>query len=179
MAIDLGAIAKGYAADEAAALAEKNGVRRAIIDLGGNILALGSRQKDSPWRIGIQDPGRERGSYLGILPVQNKSVVTSGVYERFFEEGGRRYHHILSTQNGRPVENSLLAVTVMADRSIDADALSTTLFSLGWEKGRPLIEAVPGAEAVFVFADGIVRGTGGAMEIFTLTSDKYRMGEGR
>jgi thiamine biosynthesis lipoprotein len=176
MAIDLGAIAKGYAADEAAALAKKNGIRRAIIDLGGNILALGSREQDAPWRIGIQDPGRERGNYLGILPVQNKSVVTSGVYERFFEDGDRRYHHILSTQNGRPVENGLLALTIVADRSIDADALSTTVFSLGWEKGRPLVENIPGVEAVFVFEDGTVRGTGGIMETFTLTSDKYRLG---
>jgi thiamine biosynthesis lipoprotein len=177
MAIDLGAIAKGYAADEAAALAEKGGVRRAIIDLGGNIFALGSREKNAPWRIGLQDPGRERGNYLGILPVQNKSVVTSGVYERFFEAEGRQYHHILSTQTGRPVDNGLLAVTIIADHSIDADALSTALFSLGWEKGRSLVEAVPGAEAVFVFADGSVRGTPGAMEIFTLTGDKYRIGE--
>jgi thiamine biosynthesis lipoprotein len=74
------------------------------------------------------------------------------------------------------VENGLLAVTIMADRSIDADALSTAAFSLGWEKGRPLVEAVPGAEAVFVFADGTVRGTGGAMEIFTLTGGQYRAG---
>jgi thiamine biosynthesis lipoprotein len=177
MALDLGAIAKGYAADEAAALAEKGGVRRAVIDLGGNILALGAREKDAPWRIGLQDPAGERGNYLGIVPVQNKSVVTSGVYERFFEAEDRRYHHILSTQNGRPVDNGLLAVTIIADRSIDADALSTAVFSLGWEKGRPLIESIPGAEAVFVFAGGVIRGTPGAMEILTLTSDKYRIGE--
>ncbi|MDR0624112.1 MAG: FAD:protein FMN transferase [Treponema sp.] len=175
MALDLGAIAKGYAADEAAALAEKNGVRRAIIDLGGNIFALGSREQDAPWRIGLQDPAGERGTYLGILPVRNKSVVTSGVYERFFEAEDRRYHHILSTQNGRPVDNGLLAVTIIADRSIDADALSTAVFSLGWEKGRLLVEAVPGAEAVFVFTGGSIRGTGEAMEIFTLTGGKYRI----
>jgi thiamine biosynthesis lipoprotein len=177
MALDLGAIAKGYAADEAAALAGQRGVRRGIIDLGGNILALGTRQGGLPWRIGLQDPGGERGNYLGILPVQNKSVVTSGVYERFFEAGGRRYHHILSTQNGRPVDNGLLAVTVIADRSIDADALSTAVFSLGWEKGRLLLETIPGAEAVFVFTDGTIRGTPGAMERFTLTGDTYRIGE--
>jgi thiamine biosynthesis lipoprotein len=177
MAIDLGAIAKGYAADEAAALAKKHGVRRAIIDLGGNILALGSRRENAPWRIGIQDPEGERGNYLGVLQVRDKSVVTSGIYERFFEEEGRRYHHILSTQNGRPVDNGLLSVTIIADISIDADALSTAAFALGWEKGRSLIETVPGAEAVFVFADQSVRGTGGAMEIFTLTGDKYRIEE--
>jgi thiamine biosynthesis lipoprotein len=177
MTIDLGAIAKGYAADEAAALAEKSGVRRAIIDLGGNILTLGERQKDTPWRIGVQDPAGERGSYLGILQVRNQSVVTSGVYERFFEAGGQRYHHILSTQNGYPVDNGLLSVTIIADQSIDADALSTTVFALGWEKGRRLIEAVPGAEAVFVFADQTIRGTGKAMEIFTLTSGGYRIVE--
>jgi thiamine biosynthesis lipoprotein len=177
MALDLGAIAKGYAADEAAALIKKSGPRRGIIDLGGNILAFGERQGNKPWRIGVQDPGRERGGYLGILLVQDKSVVTSGVYERFFEAEGRRYHHILSTQNGRPVDNGLLSVTIIADFSIDADGLSTTVFALGYEKGRALVESLPGVEAIFVFADKSVRRTPGAGEIFSLSGDFYRLEE--
>jgi thiamine biosynthesis lipoprotein len=177
MALDLGAIAKGYAADEAAVLIKNSGLRRGIVDLGGNILALGTRQGGQPWRIGIQAPDRERGDYLGVLLVENKSVVTSGVYERYFESEGRRYHHILSTENGYPIDNGLLAVTVIADFSIDADGLSTSVFALGYEKGRALVESVPGAEAVFVFADKRIRGTGGALAIFSLTSDLYRITE--
>jgi thiamine biosynthesis lipoprotein len=177
MAIDLGAIAKGYAADETAALIKKAGLRRGIIDLGGNILALGSRPGGEPWRIGVQDPGRTRGAYLGVLAVRDKSVVTSGVYERYFESAGRRYHHILSTQDGWPVDNGLLAVTIITDLSIDADGLSTAVFTLGYEKGRALIESIPAAEAVFVFADRKIRGTRGAMEIFSLAGDGYRIEE--
>jgi thiamine biosynthesis lipoprotein len=177
MALDLGAIAKGYAADEAAALIKKSGPRRGIIDLGGNILAFGERQGNRPWRIGLQDPDRERGDYLGILLVQDKSIVTSGVYERYFEAEGRQYHHILSTQNGHPVDNGLLSVTIIADFSIDADSLSTTVFALGCEKGRALVESIPGVEGVFVFADKSVRGTAGALKIFSLTNEAYRLVE--
>ncbi|MDR1100016.1 MAG: FAD:protein FMN transferase [Treponema sp.] len=177
MAIDLGAIAKGYAADEIAALVKDAGLNRGIIDLGGNIMALGSRPGSEPWRIGVQDPGRERGAYLGVLPVRDKSVVTSGVYERYFESAGRRYHHILSTGDGYPVDNGLLAVTIMADFSIDADGLSTSVFTLGYEKGRALVESIPAAEAIFIFADRSIRGTRGAMEIFSLVSNQYRIEE--
>jgi thiamine biosynthesis lipoprotein len=184
MALDLGAIAKGYAADEAARLAREGGVRRGILDLGGNILVLGGRssvrnsgrrgnRQAEDWRIGVQDPLNERGAYIGVLPVQNKSVVTSGVYERYFEANGRRYHHILSTADGFPVDNGLLSVTIAADRSIDADGLSTAVFALGYEKGRTLIESLPGVEAVFVFEDRTIRITSGLKEKFTLTNDDY------
>lgn len=192
-ALDLGAVAKGYAADEALRIAREAGVKRAIIDLGGNIMTAGSRRsgipgftKEEPWRIGVQDPLDERGTYLGILQVRGQSVVTSGVYERYFERDGRRYHHILSTANGYPAGTGLLSVTITADSSADADALSTAAFALGWEKGSALVEAVPGAGAVFVFEDFSVRcaGTirlGGTPEnaeggiVFTLTNSSYRL----
>jgi thiamine biosynthesis lipoprotein len=103
------------------------------------------------------------------------SVVTSGVYERFFEEGGRRYHHILSTDDGHPVRNGLLSVTITAARSIDADALSTAVFALGYEEGRCLVEATPDTEAIFVFEDMSVRLTAGVREDFTLTGERYRL----
>jgi thiamine biosynthesis lipoprotein len=174
-ALDLGAIAKGYAADQAAAVLSGRRVKRAIIDLGGNIFALGKRSGGESWRIGIQDPLEERGAYLGILRVKNKSVVTSGVYERYFEEGGRRYHHILSTTDGYPVQNGLLAVTIAADRSIDADALSTACFALGLEKGLALVETLPDTEAIFVTADRNLVVSSGAAEFFTLTSGNYSL----
>jgi thiamine biosynthesis lipoprotein len=173
--LDLGAIAKGYAADEAAAILRGGRSRRALIDLGGNIFVLGERPWRESWRIGVQDPLAERGAYLGILRVKDKSVVTSGVYERYFEEGGRRYHHILSTSNGYPVENGLLAVTIVAKRSIDADALSTACFALGPERGLALVETLPDTEAVFVGRDRNVMLSSGAAEFFTLTDGDYRV----
>jgi thiamine biosynthesis lipoprotein len=186
MALDLGAIAKGYAADEAARLARESGVRRGIIDLGGNILALGGRGSGgrrlgkppgeaAPWRIGIQDPLSDRGAYSGVLLARDKSVVTSGVYERYFEADGRRYHHILSTTDGYPVQNGLLSVTIVTDRSIDADALSTAVFALGYEKGVSLIESRADTEAVFVFDDRTVRITSGLSESFSLSDDGYTL----
>jgi thiamine biosynthesis lipoprotein len=179
MAIDLGAIAKGYAADEAARIAREAKVKRAVFDFGGNIAVLGWREKKGgeqlPWRIGVQNPLKEneRGSYIGILQVDNTSVVTSGVYERFFESGGKRYHHILSTRDGYPVDNGLLSVTIVTDSSTDADALSTTVFALGFERGKALIDSTPGTEAIFIFDDHTVRITAGLTEKFTLTNDEF------
>jgi thiamine biosynthesis lipoprotein len=173
MALDLGAIAKGYAADEAARIAGESGVKRAIFDLGGNILALGSRSETEDWRIGVQDPLGERGAYIGLLSVRDKSIVTSGVYERFFESGGRRYHHILSTEDGYPVNKGLLSVTIVAQKSIDADALSTSVFALGYEKGRTLIESLPGIEAVFILEDRSARITRGLEGNFKITNEEY------
>jgi thiamine biosynthesis lipoprotein len=191
MALDLGAIAKGYAADEVAAILEEAGIGAAVIDLGGNVFALGDKSRIDAqargqalnWRIGVQDPLKERGNYIGVMEVRNKSIVTSGIYERYMEEGGKHYHHILSTQNGYPVDNGLLSVTIAADHSIDADALSTTVFALGYEKGRALLESpelrsIAGqAEAVFVFADLSVRLTSGMAEYFRLSTDEYRLAD--
>ena len=185
MSLDLGAIAKGYAADEISKILGEEGIKRAIIDLGGNVLALGERSKgkifgknkddeENFWRIGIQDPADSRGTYIGVVKVKNKSVVTSGIYERFFEEGGKRYHHILSTENGFPVENGLLSVTIITEKSIIADALSTAVFTLGWEKGCELLASVEGAEGIFVFDDMTMYLTAGLENYFTLTAMKYK-----
>jgi thiamine biosynthesis lipoprotein len=166
MALDLGAIAKGYAADEAAALIKNAGIKRAIIDFGGNIVTLGEKKDKTPWKIGIQNPNERRGLYFGVLQVKNtdskQTIVTSGVNERFFEKDGVRYHHILSTSTGYPVRDGLLSVTIIAANSMDADALSTTLFALGYEEGVKLLGAFQGTEVVFVFEDNSVRVTPGA-----------------
>jgi thiamine biosynthesis lipoprotein len=179
MALDLGAIAKGYAADEARRIVREGSCRGAIIDLGGNILVCGERPEAGgggrPWRIGVQDPLDSRGAYIGVLEVREASVVTSGVYERFFEAGGRRYHHILSTETGCPVENGLLSVTIVAEKSIDADALSTLVFTLGYEAGLEALKALDGVGAVFVFEDRRIRLSPGLGDSFTLTSDIYRL----
>lgn len=173
MALDLGAIAKGYAADEMARILKSQRIERAIIDLGGNVLAYGEKQGGKNWRIGVQDPTGERGAYIGILEITNKTMVTSGVYERFLIQDGIRYHHILSTTNGYPVQNGLLSVTIITDRSIDADGLSTTVFALGYEKGLNLLEQLGNVEGIFIFDDGTVRATGGVRSSFNLTSERY------
>jgi thiamine biosynthesis lipoprotein len=173
MALDLGGIAKGYAADALGALIREAGLPRAVIDLGGNIFALGEKAGGKPWRIAVQNPREPRGSYIGILELRDTAVVTSGVYERFLETGGRRYHHILSTGDGYPVDTGLLSVTVIAGNSMDADALSTALFALGYERGRALAESLEGVEAVFVSEDLSVRATESA--VFTLEDDAYRL----
>jgi Membrane-associated lipoprotein involved in thiamine biosynthesis len=175
MALDLGAIAKGYAADEAAAIIKNAGVKRAIIDFGGNIVTLGEKKDKSPWKVGIQNPVKRRGIYFGVLRLDTEgkqTVVTSGAYERFFETDGERYHHILSTVTGYPVKNGLLSVTVIASDSTDADALSTSLFALGYEKGIKLLDSFRETEAVFVFEDNSVRVTPGAN--FRVTDETFK-----
>jgi thiamine biosynthesis lipoprotein len=175
MALDLGGIAKGYAADAVSALIREAGLPRAVIDLGGNIFALGEKSRNKPWRIALQNPREPRGNYIGVLEVRDKSVVTSGVYERFLETGGRRYHHILSPGDGGPADTGLLSVSVIAGSSTDADALSTALFALGYERGRALAESLEDVEAVFVSEDLSVRATEGALALFTLEDDAYRL----
>jgi len=181
MALDLGAIAKGYAADELVKLFRREGIERAIIDLGGDIFAMGERKSgkkaedETFWRIGIQDPRENRGMYLGVLKVKNASVVTSGTYERFLDENGKRYHHIFSVESGFPAENGLLSVTATADNAAEADALSTAAFALGWERGRELIARTSGGEGIFVFEDLSVRLTPGIEKNFSLSAAEYRL----
>ena len=171
MALDLGAIAKGYAADEAAAIIRNARLKRALIDLGGNILIYGVKRDKSPWRVGIQNPLEGRGNYLGIVSGPAQTVVTSGVYERYFETDGVRYHHIFSPSDGYPARNGLLAVTIVTGISMEADALSTAVFVMGYEKGRALVESLDGIEAIFVFEDLSVRKTKGAD--FQLIDESY------
>jgi thiamine biosynthesis lipoprotein len=176
MALDLGAIAKGYAADEAAAIIKNAGVKRAIIDFGGNIVILGGKKEGTPWKVGIQNPYKRRGLYFGVVQLdtaEKRTIVTSGVNERFFERDGVRYHHILSTSTGFPVNNGLSSVTVVSTNSMDADALSTTLFTLGYEQGINLLVSFPGTEAVFVFEDNSVRITSGLN--FTVVNNSFNV----
>ncbi|MDR1363875.1 MAG: FAD:protein FMN transferase [Spirochaetaceae bacterium] len=177
MALDLGGIVKGYAADEAVAIIRDSGVKSALIDFGGNIAACGKKPparlfaKPELWRIGVQHPDKNRGEYIGAVGVQDSTLVTSGGYERFFELDGARYHHILSPKTGYPVENDLLSVTIAQSlplkgqeggngASMDADALSTTLFTMGYEDGSAFISRFPGIEAIFILKSGEVRATG-------------------
>jgi thiamine biosynthesis lipoprotein len=177
MRLDLGAIAKGYAADEIEQILLNHKVKAAVIDLGGNIFVFGSKKDKSPWRVGIQNPESERGEYLGIVTGGQMTVVTSGVYERYFIENGKRYHHILSTQTGFPVDNGLLSVSIVSKSSIDADALSTSLFILGIEKGMEFLKRFPDTYAIFIDKDKKVYLSVGAGKVFTLQDTTYRLAE--
>lgn len=151
-AIDLGGIAKGYIGDKAKEFLLDNGVEKAIINLGGNILTI-SPTDDTPFKIGVQRPFDDQGNSYGILEIQNMSIVTSGNYERSFEKDGILYHHILDTKTGMPVNNGLYSVTIISKESAVADALSTTCFVLGVDEGIKLIDQTPDTEAIFITAD--------------------------
>lgn len=148
--IDLGGIAKGYIADKVVEYLSSRGVTSAIINLGGNVYAMGSKGGND-WTIGLQDPFKRRNTPIAAVKLQNKSVVTSGIYERYFKaEDGTFYHHILNPSTGYSVKNDLTSVTIISDKSIDGDALTTTCFVLGLEKGLALVESLEGVEAIFI-----------------------------
>lgn len=176
MSLDFGAIAKGYAADVIKAYLQEQGFNSAIIDLGGNIIAMGDKPDGSAWSIGIQDPAKKRGNHLGLLKVRDKTIVTSGIYERFFEEDGVVYHHLLDTSTGYPISNGLLSMTIVTDISMDADAMSTAAFALGLEAGLQYVEAMGNAEAIFVTVDKEVFVTSGLQGQFELTNGGYQFG---
>lgn len=173
MVMDLGGIAKGYAADVVANYLKSKGYNNAIIDLGGNVLTLGGKNETEKWNIGIQNPFQERNKYLGILNVKDKTIVTSGVYERVLVENGKRYHHILNPFTGYPVENSLKSVTIVSDSSIDADGLSTTVFALGVEEGAKLVEELDGIDAIFVDNGKYVYITQGLKDSFKIINEEF------
>jgi len=158
LAIDLGAIAKGYAVDRAIATLRAHGVRSAAVNAGGDIGLLGSKQ-GRPWRVGVQHP-RQSSSVLATLEAADRAVVTSGDYERCFERDGRRYHHLFDPQTGYPA-GRCQSVTVLAPRAVLADALATALFVLGPERGLALLRDYPGVDALIVAADGRLYNTPG------------------
>lgn len=151
--IDLGAIAKGYIADRIKDYLEEEGVRHAMINLGGNVLAMGSKLDGSDYNIGIQKPFDETGEPITSVKISDKSVVTSGIYQRYFKADGKIYHHILDPNTGYPCENNLYSLTILTDSSLTADALSTTCFLLGYDRGMKLINQLDNVDAVFITND--------------------------
>lgn len=157
--LDLGFIAKGYIADKMKEYLLSEGVTSALINLGGNVLSVGSKPDNSAFVIGIQEPFADAGTPATTVSINDTSVVSSGVYERYFEHDGQFYHHILDTKTGYPVENNLLAVSILSESSTDGDALSTTCLVLGYEKAYELIESLGGIEAIFITSDNTVHTT--------------------
>lgn len=173
--IDLGAIAKGYAGDEMKRILTEHGITSALFNLGGNVLSIGTKPNGSNWVIGLQDPlNPERGTYIGKMVAPNKTIVTSGNYERYFIQDGIRYHHILDANTGFPSDNGVISATIITDASVDADALSTSVYILGLDKGMKLVESLDNVEAIFVTKDKEIFASSGVTdEIFTLTNEEY------
>lgn len=160
--LDLGAVAKGYSADLMKQFLVERGVKSGIIDLGGNVLVIGEKPDHTPFTVGIQKPFADTGTAAVGIKTTDSSVVTSGVYQRYFERDKKRYHHLLDPDTGYPAETDLYSVTVLSENSVDGDALSTICMLLGLEKGKELIEGTDGVEAVFItekqeiiYTDGI------------------------
>ncbi len=162
--IDLGGIAKGFIADKVTEFLEKEGVTSAVVNLGGNIVVIGekgsslSEPTGQLFAIDVKDPTSENGEMLGRLSCKDKTIVTSGTYERYFELDGKRYHHILDTKTGYPTDTDVLSVTIIAEKgmSVDCDGLSTSCLALGMEKGISLVKKMDGVRAIFVNTDGEV-----------------------
>ena len=171
--IDVGGIAKGYAADEVKNIILKNGIKSALINLGGNIVVIGAKEDGTPWVVGIQDPIKPRGEFALTISVINKSVVTSGNYERFFEKDGRRYHHIINPRDGYPSESNIISATIISDYSIDGDGLSTGVYIMGINKAIKLIEEIKGVDAIFITKNKEVYVTTGIRENVTLTNYEF------
>ena len=127
----MGGAAKGYCADRVKEVLKSFGIKNALIDLGGNIYALGKNEQGKNWRIGLQKPGGKRGEYFSIEELSNKTAVTSGSYERYFEKNGKIYHHIIDRKTGYSSDSGLISVTVVSGNSFEADMLSTAIFVMG------------------------------------------------
>lgn len=165
MEIDLGSVAKGYTGDALAALLKQGGADSALLDLGGNIQAVGSKPDGSPWRVAVRDPAGD-GS-VGVVEVVDQAVVTSGGYERYFEEDGVRYWHIIDPATGWPARSGLTSVTVVGESGLLCDGLSTALFVMGREGALEHWRQHRDFEAVLVSEDGSVTITAGLEERFT------------
>lgn len=152
--IDLGGIAKGYIADEIKSFLISKNITSAIINLGGNVLLVGNKYYDNlPFAVGIQKPFVDHNIDIGKVDVSDKSIVTSGIYERYFYIGDEFYHHILDPKTGYPVSNDLSSITIISDKSIDGDALSTLCFTLGTKDAIDFINTLDNVDAIAINKD--------------------------
>lgn len=175
MMLDLGAIAKGYITDEAARILVEEGVNTAIVDLGGDIVVVGNstRGEDEPWNVGIQNPYGERGEIIGLVPVSDEAIVTSGIYERVVEEDGETYHHLIDPETGFPFVNNLAGLSVIAEDALTADALSSLAFALGVEEGLAYFDSLEGIEVIFVTTDYEIHASEGIRDAIQINDDDF------
>ncbi|MCF8009068.1 MAG: FAD:protein FMN transferase [Halanaerobiales bacterium] len=173
MMIDLGAIAKGFAADYLIKYFKEENVESAFINMGGNVSVHGKKIDGSDWKVGIQDPDQSRGNIIAVVEGSDISVVTSGNYERYFTEDGIRYHHILNPETGYPAWNKIISSTIISSDSSYADALSTSLYILGVEKSFDLIKEFDHIYIVLVTEDNMIYASKELKEITTFTDDRF------
>ncbi|MGN0353936.1 MAG: FAD:protein FMN transferase [Muricoprocola sp.] len=158
--IDLGALVKGYAADKMKKFLVENGVSSGILNLGGNVLTIGSKPDGNAWNIGIRKPFDEGNAVADVVPVIDKTVVSSGIYERYFIQDDVIYHHILDPDTGYPIQNDIYGVSIICDSSLQGDALSTTCLTLGSEQAYELISSMEDVDAIFILDTGEILKTG-------------------
>ncbi|MGY3766756.1 FAD:protein FMN transferase [Vagococcus vulneris] len=175
MELDLGAIAKGYITDEAVDVLKENDVTSAIVDLGGNVYVLGDspRGKTGDWRVGIQDPNEARNTVVGSVTEKNKSIVTSGIYERNLEVDGKLYHHLFNGKTGYPFDNEIAGVTIISETSIAGDGLSTAVFSMGVKEGLNFVENRKDIEAIFVTKNDDIYLSSGIQDNFKFNEESH------
>ncbi len=171
-AMDLGGIAKGYAADEANRILLEHNISNAIINFGGTVIALGEEKK-----VGIQNPDSKTGTPIGVLKVRNQSVVTSGWYERYFIKDGKRYHHLIDPRTGAPTDRGLCSITVVGNSAMEMDALSTAVFVLGIEEGSKLLKRYE-TEGILILKTQEVFMTSGLKEQFKLMNKQEAKSHG-
>jgi thiamine biosynthesis lipoprotein len=154
MSLDVGAVGKGYAVEQVCRLAEQQGFTSGLVSIGGNVRAIGSKGKNQPWDVGIQNPDKESANtYLNVVNLSGMSLVSSGGYERYYTVNGKDYNHIIDPQTLYPAEY-FRDVTILCQDSGLADALSTAIFTMPFDEGLALIESLPGVEALWVLPSG-------------------------
>lgn len=162
--IDLGGIAKGYICDKVTEFLKDQGVESGIVNLGGNIAVIGQKNGKDDFMVGIEKPFSDRSEVVGAVPAHDKTFVTSGIYERCFEQDGKTYHHILDVKTGYPVDSDIISVSIISDlgESGNCDGLSTLCLTMGVDEATKLINSIDGVEAVFIDKDEKITFTDGA-----------------
>ncbi len=172
--IDLGAIAKGYMADKLKDIFMMLGVESGLINLGGNIVLIGLNINKKPWNIGIQNPFGKRDEHIGIISLIDKSVVTSGVYERFSIKNNKVYSHIINPKTAYPIVGDILSISIISNKSIDGDGLSTGLYILGIEKSLKILKKL-GLNGIFITKNKEIIITEGIRKDFILTNEEFKI----
>lgn len=172
--LDLGAVAKGYAADRSKEILNDAGVDSALLNLGGTVLAHGKKPDGENWKVGVTDPKNTDG-YMGVIECADKTVVTSGNYERYFEQNGKRYCHIIDPKTGYPADNGVTSVTVISDDGTKNDALSTALFVMGVDKAKEYIKTNGSFDCIILTEDNKAYITEGIKDSFSLKNSDYEI----
>lgn len=170
--LDFGSVGKGFVGDKITEQLQHQGIKSALLDIGGNVQAIGTKPDGEAWKIGLRNPMNE--GILGVLSVSDLSVVTSGNYERYFvDDNGKRYGHIIDPASGYPVENDLLSVTIIGEKGRQCDALSTALFVMGFDKAIEFFKDNGGFEMILVKNNGEIYATSGVRAIFSTDNEVF------